>query len=352
MKKFAFIFFLLSVATYSSHAQISASSSTGVPQRFAFSSLIRDPYQGVLASQLINLQFTLHSGGALGPVVYVETDTVTTSPQGIFTVVIGGGSIVSGRFDSIPWESGNIWIDVAVDATGGTNFVHMSTTQFISQPYALTAGNGIASIRYDTLGLISIKTTDNKVATSTGAVWLTTGNSGTANSGGFIGTTDNTDVILKRMGAEGLRLQAGNVVTTTGKLGVGVAAPVTSLDVSGGVTLRDYTVNVNGPATITVGDHGLIFLNSTVATYQAPITLANGSAKGQVVIFVITGSSTSKGVRFVNNGTVNNTRLNTDGGGVNSFSGGNVLNLTEGNSITFVWTGTDWVQIAATIMKD
>ncbi len=342
MKKIAFTFLL---AAFCISANLHAQIASGVPQKFAYSSQVRDANQELLVNRFINLRFSLHSASATGPVVYAETDTVTTSPMGIFTVVIGGGSIAVGRFEQIDWKAGDMFLQIELDANGGTNFVDMGAAQIISSPYAIAAGNGLSSVKYDSTGSVVIQTADSKTTTSTTASWLTTGNKGISSTG-FIGTTDNTDLVLKRMNAEGLRLGANNAVTMPGNLGLGVASPVTSLDVNGGVTLRDTTINVGGNFTLAVGNHALIFINSDVSA-ATTCTLADGLQRGQIVILSITGT---KGVNFVNNAPRNNTRVNVDGKGVGSSIGGSAY-YTEGNSITFMWDGTDWRQLSGSITK-
>src|ERR1043165_3556240 len=220
------------------------SSAGGVPQRFAYSSAVRDANGLPLISQFIRLRFTILREAPTGTPVYQQIATVTTSPAGIFTVVIGGGSITLGNFDSIPWQTGNLFLRVELDVTGGINFVDMGTTQLLSTPYAIAAGNGLASIAFDSTGQVISKTLDNKTSITNFKSWLTTGNAGIGGANGFIGTTDNSDLILKRMNAEGLRISAGNTVTIPGKLGLGVTNPVTSLDINGGIKLRDTTTNV------------------------------------------------------------------------------------------------------------
>ncbi len=283
--------------------------------------------------------------------MYTEIISTVTSPAGIFTVVIGGGSI-DGVLDTIPWQDGDMFLEVEVDPSGGTNFVSMGTNQLLSFPYAITAGNGISSIRYDSTGVMVIHTTDARSTSSVGSSWLTTGNASRLDANPFIGTTDNTDLILKRMNAEGLRIKENNVVSLPGKLGLGTASasPVTTLDVDGGVTLRDTTVNVSGNFTLNVGNRSLIFINSTVSPGSATLTMGNGLQKGQIVILSITANSISRGITIRNQASPYNTRINSDGRGVNSAVGDGVQ-YTEGNSISLLWNGTDWTELSSSITK-
>lgn len=62
--------------------------------------------------------------------------------MGLFTLAIGGGNAVSGKFTDITWSSGDKYLKIEMDATGGNNFTLMGTSQLLSVPYALSAGNG------------------------------------------------------------------------------------------------------------------------------------------------------------------------------------------------------------------
>lgn len=341
---------LLLFITTAVNAQQSAGSS--VPQMFSYSSQIRDANRELIVDRFIKLRFTIHSETLNGPVVYWQIDTATTSPAGIFTVVIGGGSISnSGTFGSIPWQLGDKYLQVEVDADGGDNFVDMGASQLLSFPYSITAGNGLTSVNHDSTGAIVIKTASSQIVTSNTTSWLTSGNQ-VNNTNNFIGTTDNIDFVLKRMSAEGLRLKENNAVSIPGKLGIGAASasPVTSLDIDGGLTLRDTTVNVSGNFTLNPGNRSLIFINSAVSTGNATLTMGNGLQRGQIVILSITGSSSSKGITIKNQAIPYNTRINSDGRGVNSAIGDGIP-YTEGNSITLLWNGTDWTELSSSITK-
>lgn len=115
------------------------------PQKLNYQAVARDNSGGILQNQNIGTRFTIHDGSATGNIVYQETQNATTNQFGIFTVVIGGGTLVQGNFSGINWGSGAKFLQVEFDASGGTNYSDMGTTQLVSVPYALyaeTSGNG------------------------------------------------------------------------------------------------------------------------------------------------------------------------------------------------------------------
>jgi hypothetical protein len=121
-------------------------------------------YQGVArnnegkpyASQNISVRISVLKNAANGEVEYAETHKPQTNQFGLFTLVIGQGTKVSGvDFASINWSLGNKWLQVEIDATGGSSFVLAGSQQLMSVPYALyaetsgnnatlTAGSGIS----------------------------------------------------------------------------------------------------------------------------------------------------------------------------------------------------------------
>lgn len=109
------------------------------PEKMNYQGVARDNSGNVLANQAIGLQVKLHSGTSGGTVVYSETHAVSTNGFGLFNVQIGAGSNVSGTFSSIGWGTDAFYVEVLMDASGGTNYLSMGTQQLISVPYALYA---------------------------------------------------------------------------------------------------------------------------------------------------------------------------------------------------------------------
>lgn len=51
-------------------------------------------------------------------------------------------TVVSGSFANTTWASGDKYLKIEMDATGGNNFTLVGTSQLLSVPYALNARNG------------------------------------------------------------------------------------------------------------------------------------------------------------------------------------------------------------------
>ena len=347
MKKFNLLLSAVAMFfAYQSHAQLTVPVSAGVPQAFPYSSQVRDANGELLVNRHIALRISMHVGSADGPIAYMEVDTTTTSPNGIFSVVVGGGSIIQGDFNLIPWTGGQIYQQVELDENGGDRFTDMGTAQLLSLPYAIAAGNGVKEVNYDETGKLMVTSADGSESIATSrATWMAGGNA-SITADDFIGTTDDADVVFKRNKTESMRLAAGNAVTMPGKLGLGgVASPAVSLDVSGAMAIRETTVNVSGTFNLNVANNSLIFINSSVPASYATAILGPGAVKGQILMISVTGSNPGYGIKFVNNSNYN-TRISANGNGISSSSYASKT-YTDGNTITFLWNGNDWVQIAS-----
>ncbi len=109
------------------------------PNAIPYQAVARNAAGNIIASQAIALRISILD--ANDGVVYSERQTATTSTLGQFNFNIGQGTTLSGIFAGINWGSGAKSVQVELDATGGTNYTDMGTTQLNSVPYALYAGS-------------------------------------------------------------------------------------------------------------------------------------------------------------------------------------------------------------------
>ena len=65
--------------------------------------------------------------------------TPTTNVNGLVTLEIGDGTVVSGDFTTIDWSADSYFIKTETDPTGGTMYTITGTSQLLSVPYALHA---------------------------------------------------------------------------------------------------------------------------------------------------------------------------------------------------------------------
>jgi uncharacterized protein (TIGR02145 family) len=103
-----------------------------------FQGVARSANGTILASTNIGLRLSIISKNVDATPEYVETRTVATNAQGIFSVVVGDASstAVIGNFKNIAWSDGIKFLKVEMDPAAGTNFINMGTTQLQYVPYA------------------------------------------------------------------------------------------------------------------------------------------------------------------------------------------------------------------------
>ncbi len=85
-----------------------------------------------LSNQAVVLRLTLKDGSTT---VYRETHNVTTDANGIATVVIGTGTVLSGSFSAINWSHA-ISLQTEASTNGGSTFTDFGTTALQYVPYA------------------------------------------------------------------------------------------------------------------------------------------------------------------------------------------------------------------------
>lgn len=110
-----------------------------VPELLNYQTAVRDSGGSILANQAVSFRMSVLEGGSSGTPVYVETHSATTSSLGLVNFHIGSGAVVSGVFDTIDWGSNSYYLQVELDATGGSTYAVIGATQFVSVPYALRA---------------------------------------------------------------------------------------------------------------------------------------------------------------------------------------------------------------------
>ena len=122
------LLFMLSTA----HAQ--------APNAIPYQAAARNSSGAILASTNISVRFTIRDAVASGTILYRETHAVTTSVQGLFSVNVGQGTVVSGSFTGINWGVNHKFMQVELDPAGGSSYIDMGTQQLLSVPYALFSG--------------------------------------------------------------------------------------------------------------------------------------------------------------------------------------------------------------------
>jgi hypothetical protein len=110
-----------------------------VPQAVNYQAVAHNSSGAILTSQHISIRFSIHDGSASATIVFQETDTATTNQFGLFAKAVGIGNVTMGSFSGINWSTGNKYLQIELDPTGGNNFTDMGTMELLSVPYAFYA---------------------------------------------------------------------------------------------------------------------------------------------------------------------------------------------------------------------
>jgi hypothetical protein len=135
MHKLYFIFtaILMVAGIFQSGRQVIAQ----VPEKMSYQAVIRNSNNQLVTNTDIGLQISILQDSSEGTSVYIERHFPTTNGNGLVSIVIGEGIIVSGSFTAIDWNNGTYFIKTEVDPNGGANFTIEGTSQILSVPYAL-----------------------------------------------------------------------------------------------------------------------------------------------------------------------------------------------------------------------
>jgi len=274
-----------------------------VPGLFNYQGVARDASGNTLSNQSIGLRFSIHQGTSVGPVFYTETQNMTTNDLGMFSTQIG-----SNGFANVVWSNGPYFLEVEMDATGGTNYQSLGTSQLLSVPYALYAAES------GTPGPIG-------PTGPTGPQGIQ-GNPGAQGSQGQQGIQGNP-------GPQGATGPTGDTRWTTngndlynnnsGNVGIGISSPAAKLDVSGQIKLSGgspgngkvltsdangvgsweeavsapvfYSIDGSGPSSIAGGSSVYVITNGANVTLSSTKRIT-GSAV--LPMAVLTGQSVAR----------------------------------------------------------
>jgi hypothetical protein len=109
------------------------------PEKMSYQAIIRSQDNSLVMNSRISLKVIVHQSTASGTAVYQETHAVNTNNNGLVSLEIGKGTVVTGDFSKIAWDKGPYFIETQVDVSGGANFNIIGVTQLLSVPYALYA---------------------------------------------------------------------------------------------------------------------------------------------------------------------------------------------------------------------
>ena len=191
------------------------------PQAFNYQMVVRDAGGIALVNQNVRVQISILLGPLPGTVVYSEEFDSATNDFGIISLAVGSSTNHTGDFTMIAWGSGDYYLKVEVDPSGASNYIDMGTTQLLSVPYAMFAGQSGMSLNdndSDPTNEIQILSVTNDT------LYLS--------NGGFVPLTGYVDTLWNRNGNKIYN-------TNTGNVGVGINDPFGKMVVQGDASMSD-----------------------------------------------------------------------------------------------------------------
>jgi hypothetical protein len=254
------------------------------PYAIPYQAVARNSGGDIMSSQNITIRFTLHDQTVTGPIVYQEVHNVMTNNLGLFSVNLGQGSPVSGTVAAVDWANGSKYLQVEMDATGGSVYVDMGTTQLMSVPYALHAassgdnkwqlnGNDISNVNSGEVG-IGIASPDAALHINDAAglqnepsanmvlsrVWIDSTDTRASSIFHYYNTnTGNDNLGFGISGGGGTNAspkslsQLKMMIQGDGKVGIGTIYPRSLLDIRGDISMGAWHEN-NGTRKIGIFD--------------------------------------------------------------------------------------------------
>ena len=184
MKKYTLTLFVVFLGIISIFAQ--------APQIFKYQAVARDNLGRIIQNQIVGLRISILKDSPLGATMYMETHSKGTNEFGIVTLNVGGGTIVTGSFNTINWSNGEYFIKTELDIAGTGSYEFIGTTQLLSVPFAIYANEaGKAKNDNDTSATNELQT-----IVKTGNTVTLSQNGGSFDLSEYIDNTDNQTLSL------------------------------------------------------------------------------------------------------------------------------------------------------------
>ncbi len=305
-----------------------------IPEALTYQAVARNASGAGLINSSISIRISIKNATSSGPTVYSETHAVTTNQFGLFTVAIGTGLIQSGVFASIDWEVGLKFMKVEMDATGGSSYIDMGTSQLLSVPYALVAGSVLNSSAGDDWGAQTAVTN-----TTLGGNGTTTSPLGMAQQGAASGQTlkwngSQWAPANDMVGSGGDNWGSQSVVTNSTLDGSGTFASPLGMAQQGATF--GQTLKWNGAAWAPAND--LDNDIQTISIAGSTLSISNGNS---VTIPSAINYSAGVGINIAGN-VISNTGDLSNTNELQTLSvSGNQLTISNGNTVA-INTGTNY----------
>lgn len=132
------------------------------PQKMSYQAVIRNNNKVLVTNKKVSMIISILQNKTP---VYVEMHTAITNDNGLVSLVIGNGVVLTGTFAGIDWSNGSHYIKTETDPTGGSDYSVVGESELLSVPYALYAGTS-GSASGGSTGGSGVELDDNAILTT------------------------------------------------------------------------------------------------------------------------------------------------------------------------------------------
>ena len=285
------------------------------PEKMSYQAVIRNGSGQLLGNQAIAIRVSVLQSSPAGAAVYSERLTGNTNANGLISMEIGTGTVLSGTFASIDWSSGSYYLKTETDPAGGTSYTIIGTSQLLSVPYAMyakSAGGGGGSFT------IPYTNTANNAST---LFSLTNDGDGTSLEGVNNTTTSSITAvrgIVSNTAPGGFSSGVRGINNGTGGLGIGVWGS----QAGSGWGVYGTTPNGLGVYGNATANGTGVYANSNTGTGLT--ATSNNGIPASISIFNNANNNNALNVSSVGNGTVVTVTTSGNGDGVASSTGAGI----------------------------
>ena len=259
-----------------------------VPQGINYQTVVRNGSGAIIPNQNVNFRLSVISGSPTGTIVYVEAHPVATNSLGLVNLIIGQGTPLSGTFSAINWGSASHYLSVELDPAGGQAFQAMGTSQLMSVPYALSAGNSSTSMAQLTDVTITGVTDGQVLKWNTAqSKWLPANDVGGGTGDNWGTQTVQADNTLTGNGTSGTPLKIAQQGATNGQvLKWNGSSWLPDNDIGGGTgdnwgtqtVQTNGTLTGNGTSSNPLAVNGVLTDNQTLSINGTTLSISNGNS--------------------------------------------------------------------------
>ena len=109
------------------------------PEKMTYQSVVRNTNDQLVTNTSIGIQISILQTSVSGASVYTERHFPATNINGLVSLEIGTGVIISGDFTAIDWANDAYFLKTEIDLNGGATYTITGTSQLLSVPFSLYA---------------------------------------------------------------------------------------------------------------------------------------------------------------------------------------------------------------------